>query len=75
MKCIACKSGHVEPGSVTFTAERDGTVVVIRGVPAEVCSNCGEEYIDSETLKDIEAIFDRAVADGVDVTVRQFKAA
>jgi YgiT-type zinc finger domain-containing protein len=31
--------------------ERESTTVVIKGVPAEVCHNCGEEYVDDKSLR------------------------
>jgi hypothetical protein len=29
--------------------ERDALTMVVRHVPAEVCENCGEEYVDEAT--------------------------
>jgi YgiT-type zinc finger domain-containing protein len=49
MKCIICKNGETKPGNATVTLEREGTTLVIKGVPADVCANCGEEYVD-ETI-------------------------
>jgi len=49
MKCTICKHGQTEPGSTTVTLERGNMTLVIKGVPAQVCSNCGEAYVDEET--------------------------
>lgn len=46
MKCAFCRHGETAPGQVTVTLERTGTVVVVRDVPAEVCSQCGEYFLD-----------------------------
>lgn len=46
MKCVICKHGETAPGQVTVTLERGQTVVIMRDVPAEVCRNCGEYYLD-----------------------------
>ena len=35
--CGICKEGVVERGTTTATFEADGTTVVIRNVPADVC--------------------------------------
>lgn len=46
MKCVICKQGETRPGAATLTLSRDGTTLVIKGVPASVCANCVEEYVD-----------------------------
>ena len=51
MRCTVCRNGETEPGTTTVTLERDGAVVVIRGVPAEVCENCGEAFTSAETTE------------------------
>ena len=75
MKCIICKKGNTQPGKVTFTVDKGSTVVVIRDVPAQVCSTCGEEYIDAATMKDIEKLVDSAQKAGMNIAIQQFKAA
>ena len=50
MTCVICKNGETEPGTTTSTLERDSTIVLIKDIPAKVCNNCGEAYIDSKTL-------------------------
>jgi YgiT-type zinc finger domain-containing protein len=49
--CSACKKGSVERGTTTATFETDGTTVVIRNVPADVCTACGEGYYDVLTTE------------------------
>jgi YgiT-type zinc finger domain-containing protein len=51
MKCVICRNGETRPGHVTVTLERDGTTLIVRGVPAEVCENCGEEYVEDSAAK------------------------
>ena len=50
MKCFICKNGETEPGVTTSTLELDSTIIFVREVPANVCNNCGEAYIDSRTV-------------------------
>ncbi len=75
MKCVICKQGETKAGSATVTLERGGTTLVIKGVPARVCTNCGERYVDegitARLLKDAE----EAVRSGVQVDIREFIAA
>jgi YgiT-type zinc finger domain-containing protein len=51
MKCVICKTGHTDPGKATVTLQRAQTVVVIRDVPAEICEDCGEYYLDEATAQ------------------------
>jgi YgiT-type zinc finger domain-containing protein len=53
MKCVICKHGEVTSGTATVTLERDKTTLVIKGVPARVCTNCGEEYVDEDTTRQL----------------------
>ena len=49
--CLTCKSGTLERGTTTATFESEGTTVVIRNVPAEICGACGEGYYDPLTTE------------------------
>ncbi len=51
MKCAICQSGVTEAGYVTIVLEKDNTTLVFKKVPAEICENCGEEYISAEVNK------------------------
>ena len=46
-----------------------------KGVPAPVCSQCGEAYFDEATTQHIEAIVKRAQHTGVQVAVQDYAAA
>ena len=50
MICVICKNGETEAGTTTSTLERDGLILFVKDIPAKVCNNCGESYIDSETF-------------------------
>ncbi len=75
MKCVVCKHGETKPGETTTSIDRGKIVVVIRNIPADVCETCGEEYLSSEVMKELEIAVERAQGAGVDVAVRYFKAA
>ncbi len=51
MNCVICKHGQTQPGIVTVTLQRDECIVILKGVPAEICENCGEYYL-SEAVTD-----------------------
>lgn len=75
MTCTICKQGEVVAGTTTVTLERGDTTVAVKSVPAGVCGNCGEEYIDETTTRQLMEIADAAARTGVQIEVRQFAAA
>ena len=75
MKCFICKKGETEPGKVTVTLERGGTTLIIRNVPAEVCLNCGEEYVDEATTSKILRDAEKTAQAGTLVDIREYIAA
>jgi YgiT-type zinc finger domain-containing protein len=48
MKCVICRNGNTEKGFTTVVLERDKTILIFKRVPANICNNCGEEYISSD---------------------------
>ncbi len=75
MKCAICKNGEVASGTITVTLERGQTTLVIKGVPAHICENCGEEYVDADVTAGLLATAEDAARTGVQVEVRQYAAA
>lgn len=75
MTCAICKNGETRPGTATVTLEREGATVVIKGVPARVCKNCGEEYVDEGITARLLKTAEEAVRAGVQVDVRTYEAA
>lgn len=53
MKCLVCNQGETHPGKATITLERDGTKLTVQGVPAMVCSHCGDETVNAEAKANI----------------------
>ena len=56
----ALRGGAKDAGAITFTAELGFGVVVVRNVPATVCTQCGADWIDDETAAHIETIVQNA---------------
>lgn len=75
MKCVICKQGDTRPGVATITLERGATTLVFKNVPAQVCANCGEAYVDDDTTTQLLATAEAAVQAGVQIEVREFIAA
>jgi YgiT-type zinc finger domain-containing protein len=57
--CYACE-GTLKEAETTFTVDFGAGVVVVRNVPAMVCSRCGLDWIDDDTAARIEKIVKEA---------------
>ena len=75
MKCVICKHGETRPGTATVTLERDNLTLVVKAVPALVCENCGEEYVDEQTTVRLLRTAEEAAQASVQVDIRQYVAA
>ena len=75
MKCLMCKNESTVEGTTTVTFERDGMTLVVRNVPAQVCTNCGEAYVDEETSSRLLESAERAAREGVELEVRNYQVA
>jgi hypothetical protein len=56
------------------TLERDGKTLVFKQVPAQVCSNCGEEYVGEDITMELLKLAEEAVSAGVEVEIREYAA-
>ncbi len=74
MKCMVCKHGETQPGKTTVTLERGGVTSVVKSVPAQVCDNCGEAYVDQHLTGQLLGTVDEALRAGIQVDVREFAA-
>jgi len=74
MKCVICKNGDTSPGTVTVTLQRQDTTLIIKNVPAEVCNNCEEYYLDENITERLTAQGDKAVKEGAEVEILRFMA-
>ncbi|MBN2886012.1 MAG: type II toxin-antitoxin system MqsA family antitoxin [Chromatiaceae bacterium] len=74
MICALCKHGEVRPGSVMVSLRRGETLVVVKDVPADVCENCGEYYLDSRTAARLYEQAEAAVERHAEVEILRFAA-
>ena len=72
MKCVVCRKGETKAGQTTVTLEKNGATLVFKGVPARVCANCGEEYVDEEITATLLKSADEAARSGIQVEIRQY---
>jgi len=72
MKCVVCKQGDPKPGLATITLTRGDATVVANDVPAQICPDCGEEYLDATVTVNVLRSAQRLVRSGEQQDV-QFK--
>jgi YgiT-type zinc finger domain-containing protein len=75
MKCVICKHGETKDGTATITLERGNSTIVFKDVPAQICNNCGEKYVDSKTTKNLLKKANELVKNGTEVDIRKFQVA
>ena len=75
MKCVICKQGETQPGLTTVTLERNGLTLVVKNVPARMCANCGEEYVDEEVASQLLSTAEKAARAGVVADIRAYAVA
>jgi len=56
--CVYCK-GDVKPSETTFTVQVKDSIIVIKNVPCEECTQCGETFISDSTMCMLETIVDK----------------
>lgn len=74
MKCLICRQGETEKGQTTVTLERGESAIIVRGVPADVCANCGEYYLEEEAARKVMSLAESAVQRGAEVEILHYAA-
>lgn len=72
MKCLICKQAETVPGETTVTLERGELTLVIKHVPAQVCPNCGEAYVDEAVGAELLRTAEQMARAGAQVDVRRY---
>ncbi|NIM13538.1 MAG: YgiT-type zinc finger protein [Candidatus Aminicenantes bacterium] len=74
MKCAICRNGNTVAGTITVALDKEETTLVFKNVPAQICDNCGEEYLSSETNKKLLQLANDAVRRGVSLELLKYAA-
>jgi YgiT-type zinc finger domain-containing protein len=65
MACPLCKGNTVSGTTILPFEMQNGKVIVVLNVPAKICNQCGEEYVDMEVARKVELLLDRVERDGL----------
>jgi YgiT-type zinc finger domain-containing protein len=60
---------------VTVTLERASSLIVLKDVPAMICENCGDYYLDESTTQLVLKRAEEAVSKGAEVEIIKMKMA
>jgi YgiT-type zinc finger domain-containing protein len=74
MKCVIYKFSQFEEGKVTVTLQRGETVVIIEDVPANICKNYGEYYLDEIVTNRVFAQAEEAVNRHAELEILRYAA-
>ena len=75
MKCVICKNGETMNKTTTVTLQLNGKTFVFKEVPARVCENCDEQYVEDVITKRIFEMIKVAELNGSELTISKFIAA
>ncbi len=68
-----CK-GNLEEKKVNYVVDLENTIIIIiKGVPAKVCTQCGAQYFDDEIAENIEKIVNQLKQLTTEVTIVNYK--
>ncbi|HAM52186.1 MAG TPA: YgiT-type zinc finger domain-containing protein [Nitrospiraceae bacterium] len=73
-KCPLC-GGELHDGITNAPFFEGEKIVVIKEVPAEICSECGESYVKSSVVDGIERLLDKIEDIDSEMSVVHYKAA
>ena len=66
--CALC-GGTTREGSTTFVSDFGQSLLVVRHVPARVCAQCGEAWIEDAAAAQLETLAGQARAKGRQIEV------
>ena len=74
MKCAICRNGYTQEDATTVVLERNQTILIFTEVPADICENCGEEYLSSKTNRRLLELAREALDRGVSLEMLKYAA-
>ncbi|MBU3200311.1 type II toxin-antitoxin system MqsA family antitoxin [Clostridium estertheticum] len=60
MKCVLCKSNLVK-GNINHILDSTEYIIIIKGLPANICKQCGEYYIEKDIALKLEKTIEDAI--------------
>lgn len=73
MNCFMCK-GHLVDKSTTFLADLGDCIVIVKNVPSQVCTQCGEVSYSNEVARKLESIINLLRRSSTEIAVINYDA-
>ena len=64
MNCLICRQGQLVPGFTTVKLDQEEINLTVKGVPAGVCPNCGDAYLDEKVATRLLQIVKQSIESG-----------
>jgi YgiT-type zinc finger domain-containing protein len=74
MNCVMCK-GKLIDGKVNHIVDINNHIIIIKNVPANICTQCGEYYVDNKTALIIEELIDKVLISNTEVMIINYPSA
>lgn len=74
MKCIMCK-GELTDNTSNYIADLGDCIVIVKNVPSQVCSQCGEVSYSHDVAITLEKIVNTMRTSMTEVAIVQYNAA
>lgn len=74
MECVICKGKLIE-GKVNHIVDIDGHIIIIKNVPANICTQCGEYYVDTNIALKLEELIDGVINSNAEVLILNYPTA
>lgn len=73
-RCLFCK-GKLENKLTTFMLDLDGCILIVKNVPSQVCTQCGEVSYSTEVVTQLTRIADKVRESMSEITVINYHTA
>lgn len=71
MTCFYCK-GSIENKLTNFIADLGSTIIIVKDVPSEVCTQCGEVSFSDKAAKRLEQIIEEMKKQNLEIAVTKY---
>lgn len=68
MRCLVCKHDRFKQGTTVLPIERGNAILLITDIPARVCENCGETYLDEDIAEGVQDLANETLSGEVRYT-------
>lgn len=68
MNCVLCKAS-LEKGKVNHIVDLGEGIIIVKNVPANICEQCGEYYLNTEIALKLEALVDEIRKNKIEISI------